>query len=306
MNDADDSPAEASAGGHATSLGEMIRAARELREIAVEELAQRLRLEPRKLRQLEQDQFDHVGPPAYVRGYLRSIAKELDVDGSALLDAYAQHGTTEPPPLADFSSRPPLQISSDSQIIRYTTAALVVVMLVLVVLWWRARVNDIDEPPPAPVDDMTETVPATPLDATVIARNEFDLVLESEIGSGTMAADAQREPVAGTAPDATADEVAETPPAENPTMASGGAGLSLSAAADAWVEVRDGAGTRLYYGTLRNGRTVDLEGPPPYSLVIGNIEAVTLRYLGESIDLLPHSNEGVARLTLEAPPPVTP
>ena len=100
------------------NLGAILCEAREQRNLSVLDLARCLRLNSRVIEYLEANQFDQLPAPAYVRGYIRSIAKELEIDSTSLIAIYDLRFRSEPPSLVDFASRAPVQITSDSNIIR--------------------------------------------------------------------------------------------------------------------------------------------------------------------------------------------
>ncbi len=68
---------------------------------------------------------------------------------------------------------------------------------------------------------------------------------------------------------------------------------------DAWVEVKDGSGRIIMSRIGKRGTVEELQGKPPFSLVIGNAAKVTLQHEGEPVDLAPHTRVSVARVTLE-------
>jgi hypothetical protein len=63
------------------------------------------------------------------------------------------------------------------------------------------------------------------------------------------------------------------------------------------MEVRDARGERLLFDMMRPGRET-LRGVPPFEIVVGNIQHVSLTYQNEEVDLEPHARGDVARLTL--------
>ncbi|MEQ8660576.1 MAG: helix-turn-helix transcriptional regulator [Gammaproteobacteria bacterium] len=145
-------------------LGRLLHSAREARGLSVEDLAHLLRLEPRIVRALESEDFERLPPPAFVRGYLRAIAKEYGMESAAFLGVFEQRAGNEEPELADFKSRAPLQMTSETNLVRYTTLALVLLLVVMVVLWWRAHdavpfARDLPDAEPA----VTLPEPAEPL-----------------------------------------------------------------------------------------------------------------------------------------------
>ena len=100
-----------------------------------------------------------------------------------------QRAAGDPPPLVDFESRPPVQISSDSQIIRYTSIGVGVVMILLVVLWWRTHVAQQPAVEAESDDALIERIPEGPLATYDPDRTEFDLVLEANEIAGPVTPD---------------------------------------------------------------------------------------------------------------------
>ncbi len=269
------------------NLGAKLREAREQRNLSIVDLARCLRLNPRVIECLEANQVDQLPAPAYVRGYIRSIAKEIEIDSASLIAIYDLQFRSEPPSLADFASRAPEQITSDSNIIRYTTIALCIVMVLMVALWWRA--HDIEIPS---FVSGTGTTPASDkaiVPATDPLSYSFELVVhpDSPFYRATISAAANTGDAIDEV-DAPSDLV--TPPLDT--------GLSISTTEEVWVEVSDARGNRLYYSLAKPGNDIRITGERPYSLVIGNSAVVTVTFDGERVDITPYAESGVARLRL--------
>jgi len=327
MNDADVNEVDEARGGvEPGELGRMLRSAREARDLSVEDLAHLLRLEPKIVRALESEDFDRLPPPAFVRGYLRAIAKEHGMDSAAFLGVFEQRAGNEEPELSDFKSRAPLQITSESNLVRYTTVTLVVLLVVLIALWWRAQDHgalDLDALVEQPAPAAPEAEPAEPLSY------EFPVVThpqapfydgepaspDSAMTAGFgLPPDAVDEPGAAMVPPADeaatptdavgaaqADgEAADTAPADTATedATDAVAELVIRTREEAWIDVSDASGRRLFFDIARPGRELELGGTPPYKLVIGNSPSVSVSFRGAEVDLAPHANEGVARLEL--------
>jgi transcriptional regulator with XRE-family HTH domain len=117
--------------------GALLREAREAAGMTPEALAQRLRLEPRVIEALEAEAFDRLPGPAFTKGYLRSLAKELGIDPAPLLAQYTAQSNEAEPMLADFESRAPAQITTANARIKLVSYALGAVVLILVAIWWQ-------------------------------------------------------------------------------------------------------------------------------------------------------------------------
>lgn len=283
---ADGSPAQLPG----ASLGEVLRRGREARGLSREELARSLRLEPRIVASLENDALDDLPAPAFTRGYVRALSKELRIDGTPLLAYLDERYAGVSPALSDFASRAPLQVTSDSQIVRYTTLAVALVMLVMVGLWLRSHepATPLVEPdavrgapvaladtPPLPYTFAQVVHPDSP---TYRAPDPVEVVTPTD--------------TVGTAADA---EISQLPSAGATAAA---ADIVIAAREDSWIQVQDVNGERLYYNIVRAGNQIEIAGRRPYSLVIGNAGGVSLLFDGQAVDLDAIAEEGVARLDL--------
>ncbi len=88
-----------SAGAAYGSPGTTIRNARKRAGLSLEELASSTRLTRQTLDSMENDAFDQLLEPVYVRGYYRKCARILDIPEQPLIDAYDRL-YTPPPKLA--------------------------------------------------------------------------------------------------------------------------------------------------------------------------------------------------------------
>jgi cytoskeleton protein RodZ len=69
-------------------IGSSLRDARMRQEIDFPELEERTKIRPKYLRALEDEQFDTLPGPTYVKGFLRSYAEALGLDGQPFVDEY--------------------------------------------------------------------------------------------------------------------------------------------------------------------------------------------------------------------------
>lgn len=66
-----------------------------------------------------------------------------------------------------------------------------------------------------------------------------------------------------------------------------------------WVDVRDSERKFKLFGEMPKGERKVLAGQPPYKLVIGNAQAVSITVDGKPFDLAAHAKGNVARFTLD-------
>nr|HQU89136.1 DUF4115 domain-containing protein [Denitromonas sp.] len=108
-----------------------------------------------------------------------------------------------------------------------------------------------------------------------------------------------RDPSPNQPPAPTPAPVVEKPAAAVSAEPAKSARLVFRFGKESWVEVRDASGEIIYSRTNRAGSVQEVSGKPPYRLVVGNAKSVELEYAGKPVDLAPHTNVSVARLTLE-------
>ncbi|MEZ5707711.1 MAG: DUF4115 domain-containing protein [Burkholderiaceae bacterium] len=75
--------------------------------------------------------------------------------------------------------------------------------------------------------------------------------------------------------------------------------LHLEATDESWVEVLDGAGKVQVQRVMRRGDVLDFSSSPPYSVVLGRADAVTVQVRGKVFDVSPYARNSVARFQVK-------
>ncbi len=293
MSSSDTGP-EVSPSNPVESPGRALAAARESQSLSTADLAVRLRLDTRIVMALERDDFENLPAPTFIKGYIRSIAKELNIDAQAILDSYETHAAIEPPPLADFSSRAPDQIGTNSTIIKAISYGLAATLLILIAVWWRSNyqigesTRDVAiEPEPDPVVDIGPGPFNNPYEILdeptgwAVSPQEATVMEAENEGKTENLLDAPTSELDTDEPDITATQQ-----------------LLISTSEEAWIEVYDVNGSKLYYGLTRKNQPIEIDTETYYRLTLGNTESISLHYNGEKIDLDLYSKDGVAQLEL--------
>jgi len=74
--------------------------------------------------------------------------------------------------------------------------------------------------------------------------------------------------------------------------------LVLYAAQESWADVRDAGDNKLLYENIPAGRSVTIEGVPPFNVFLGNADGVRVEFNGKSFDIGRYKRGQVARFTL--------
>ena len=82
-------------GPPAVSVGQTLSKARLAQGLSVEDVAAELRIEVKQLMALEQDRFDQIGVPVFIKGYLRQYGHRLGLSYNDLLSLYYRQVDTQ-------------------------------------------------------------------------------------------------------------------------------------------------------------------------------------------------------------------
>lgn len=293
-------PETVAAASRSSGPGNQLRQARLDLKLTPENVAHILHLSPRQIVALENDDYTNLAGPTYVRGYLRGYAQLLGLSAEPVIEAYSRSvAINKPVDLSKLAPKP--EIRSDHQLIKFATVGVIVIVLSLSALWWQERDRPASQPVPETLDRNAQTEPAATEEATDSATTAQE-TMPPELRTQTVA----KAPVSPTSvvpptlPERPAVRETVTPPVapipkpiEGPRMR-----LVLQAPVDCWADIRDAAGNRLFYETLRAGHTAVVEGVAPLSVFLGNVEGLRLEANGQPYDVTPYRRGDVARFTI--------
>lgn len=250
--------------------GQRLREAREAAGLSREEVSTRLRLRLELIRALEEDDYAHLPPTAFVIGYLRSYARLLDLSADELLAMLDRRGEA---PVLVSPVMPPHQRHSGDWPVKLATWLIVLLLTALLVAWWFAR-------QPLEQESVAEVPVLTP-------GGTVDLPLPPA-----------EEQMRADAPPAVVEEtpVVSTPPVAAPVLLTE---IQLEAThGECWVEIKDAGGNQVAYELLQAGMTRTVRGRAPFDVFLGNAPAVTVYYQGQVFDHTPFHRREVAKFRL--------
>lgn len=276
------------------SLGKMLREARERLGLSVADIAGQIKFAHRQIEALEADDFRRLPEMPFVRGFVRSYARVLQLDAQILLAALPQTETVstrlEP---ASVEVPFPVAHSVQRQNMILLGAALLLAVLVVAFAVWHFTA-----PQTSPETARIETPLALPPETLNIQAHAIPEMAEA--APTTTAASAVM-PVLEAAPPPVSQAAPQLQPKKLPGASSQTAALRLAFDSESWVEIKDKDGNTLSSQINPQGSELRLDGSAPFSLVIGQAASVRLYYKGKQVDLTPYvsSLSEVARLTLE-------
>lgn len=275
---------EADGGAAALSAGARLRQARESAGWSIDLVSQQLKLAPRQVQALEDDDYAQLPGRTFVRGFMRNYARLLHLDADALLLALPESAAApalDRPTLAptartmgDLPSEPAAKPSTARWAIPLALVAIVAIAL------------------------------AYEFGRPLLERGKSELA--SRAASTSKAAAPAPALVVETQPALAAPAAAaqETPQTEPPTIAAPVAPgtetpLVFVFRGTSWIEVRDAKGTIILSTMGYPGATHAVGGNFPLDIVLGNAEAVTVTMRGAQFDTTPFVKQNVAKFQIK-------
>ena len=235
------------------SLGSMITKARKDAGLSIDDLSAATNIRGPLLRQMESDNFTQCGGETYARGHLRNLAVKLNVDPQLFLTAFEEEQMHIDRSMQD--------LLVENSVMREPGESRKVSWKVLVTI-------------------SISTLFIAGLAQIVISNNstpDIPVALE-ESPQPSASAEATSEPTA----------VAETEPADEPTISTGeGVEVIITATrAKSWLFVSDASGRVLFSGQISRGVTKTFTSGEQLNLKVGNAGGVDLSVNGTQVDQL--------------------
>ncbi|CAK0774098.1 cytoskeleton protein RodZ [Gammaproteobacteria bacterium] len=314
--------------------GSLLRRAREERRQTQAEIAAMLRLNVNVITALEENNYAHLPLPTFVRGYLRSYAKLLDMAPEPIIAAYERQGVITQPPVTLFIRNQ----SSNDRIWHFFSYVVIAGLIALVAIWWRSD-------PPANVKNtvVEQTVSpqtpevkhgSTPQDKSLAAQLSRELA--EIVGAGPPPEDASTSPthtptteVAATTPTPASDAA---PVSTDTSVSSTGAAIvpstpaapveantqslaaSTTPSSDAqstvtvratvktWIKIQDHKDKKLFNDFIKAGQSKTIQGKPPFKVHLKRTKGVTIDYNGQPFDFHSYIKDKSADFLLDKKP----
>ncbi|MFT4246942.1 MAG: DUF4115 domain-containing protein [Pseudomonas sp.] len=263
----------------AKGCGQHLREARERAGLTLEDAATRLHMPVQVVRALEQEAWQKLGAPVFVRGQLRSYARLLKVDLEPLLQA-APIAPVEPVKLVSRTHTPKMRRLLESAARR---AVYVVMTCVLAIPVWYATRSHLDgaSPRTASLDELPPETAASPATS----------------GTAASATGEARKP-------ATTPYIASMAPLSRAEPAQ--SGLSLQFNGDSWVQISAPDGSTVEKALIKAGERRQYSAGQVGRVLLGNASAVEVQQAGSIVDVKPFQRANVARFAVSSDGSVVP
>lgn len=265
-------------------IGQRLRAAREKNGLSQEQAGQQLRLPVAIIEAMEREDWPRLGAPIYVRSYLGSYLRLLDLPQELLQPVVAPAPT---PALVPMTSRSRLRRTLDKSLRNVVYLVMTAVLVVPVVLVARHYQNA-ERPLSLTLEPDPSVLPAP---------GSLD-----DPASGAVALPAPTMQPASPEP-----VMASMAPVPNkapapvlPAAVAGEDGLVLRFSGQSWLEVNDPQGRRLERALLDAGAERRYADGEVGYITLGNAAAVEVLHDGRPVNLEPFRAANVARFTVSS------
>ncbi|MEZ9203035.1 cytoskeleton protein RodZ [Vibrio splendidus] len=295
----------------AIEAGTLLKNKRESLGLTQKQISDRLKLRVTLIQQIEENQFESDQVATFMRGYIRSYAKYVNLDEKVVLNALhhsgdAQHQEQE---MLSFSRKTKTE-KHNSRIMLLTWSIFAVIVGISSLWWWQNQQQDTLSQSLANTESSEELVVEESLDPELTSLEVIEAEQNTETSPVTENSDELTE-VSSAEDSVTLDPVEvleEAPEAadvasvteESETVAPEAVvnELVMQFSADCWIQVKDASGKTLSTGIKKAGQTLNLSGTAPYKVILGAPEGVSMTFASEPVDLSGYTSGKVARITL--------
>lgn len=302
-----------------SSAGQMLRQAREQRQVSLQSLAGALKVPAHKLQALEEDRWDLLTDSVFTRSLALSVCRVLQIPSAPVMAGLPKHEAAKLASNPEGINTPfkektlrslmsPTQDSGSGSAVKLGVAVLIAAIggagLYFLPQWQEAQDAAGSEAPlaeaapaeplfmPAPETAAPPATEAAPAAEAAPAVAEKVVAAESAaVATAAPASSSATEPVATPATPAATVDVA---PAAN------GMQLRFTANAESWVQVRDAQQRVVMEKILKSGDVFEnTAAGRPLHVVVGNAGATTLQIDGAAFDLAAVAKNNVARFEVK-------
>lgn len=144
------------------TASQMLVQAREAKGLSQKEVADHLFLSTTFIRYIDDGEFQKLPKPAFIRGYLRSYARVVELDGAAVVAAYERDQNIAPvmPQIGRVTEEPIGSGAFTGPVVLTGIVGLVLICVVVALVWWLA--SGIDKKPPGVAASNSPALSQTP------------------------------------------------------------------------------------------------------------------------------------------------
>jgi cytoskeleton protein RodZ len=264
--------------------GARLRDARMAAGWSIDAVALQLKLAPRQVQALEDDDYAQLPGRTFVRGFMRNYARLVRLDPDAVLASLPDAGSASSldHPSIGLSTRAmgemPADLHGKSRPARWIIPLVLVAIVAIAIIYEFAQ----------PLADRGKAIPEKNAAAQSVP-SAPDVTLPATPQAPSSEAVAPAIAIAAAKPESTA----------TPSAAAADMPLAFVFRGTSWIEVKDAKGAIVLSTIGYPGATHAVGGIAPFEVVLGNAEAVTVTWRGTPFDSTPYVKQNVAKFQIK-------
>ncbi|MCQ8891584.1 DUF4115 domain-containing protein [Pseudoalteromonas carrageenovora] len=272
------------------TVGQILKKHREQANVSIETIAAPLKLSELQVQRLENDEFALLGPITFVKGYIKNYCRELKVDSTPIIAMMpAPPEPTKPANMQSFSRRTEKE-ANDSRLMLFSYLILAIVIGSSALWFWQNATPIEEQTSNINVENskMSERQAAQP----TVLQQEQQAQIDDESLLTPQSTLATSETLTPQTP------VEAAPAAQQEQSTDNLSTIVMNFNDESWVEIYDGEGEKVAFGVKKAGYKMTVSGTPPFSIVLGKHDVVSITLNGEPIDISAFPKNRLAKFKL--------
>ena len=227
------------------SCGNLLFSRRQAKDLTIKDAARELRIDSLIIKKLENDEFESIGAPVFVKGYLRQYAEILGLAIDEVINLYEKDNPDQ--------SYQPIVNEAEEQIRKYVLTPklmVIAILAILIILLGWAIFSNLPQNSPLPARQDNQI--------TIIEPN---LVIEEVVEEEVTELTNETDELEVIEPNLLIEKVAEVR-------------LKVNYNGACWTEIYDAYGNTLFYDLGNNDQDVIVSGVAPLDVLFGAIDQV--------------------------------
>jgi cytoskeleton protein RodZ len=296
--------------GQMVSRPVLLKAAREAAGLHIAALSAALKVPVKKLEALEAGRYSELPDMTFARALASSACRQLKIDPAPILQQIPLSVAPKLGPQSD-ALNAPFNAGHDEAPINLLSwlskpallAAIALLLGALVIVF----LPQAESPPASLVTGPAINEPVV-IAEPVLAQEPAGPVVPDVPPGPTSAVSPtdvpNASPTGAQVPGRTSNPVVPAAVSDVPATSTGavvgtGSLLSIAATGESWVEVVNGSGNVVAKRLMQSGDVVDFSAAPPYTVVLGKVDAAQVTVRGRAFDTAPFARNNVARFEVK-------
>ena len=291
------------------TAGKILSEKRKDAGLSIENIAEKLNLDPKLIELLERDEYEKFKFETYLKGYLRAYAKCIDIDADKVVNLYNEKNPEKKPKIVP-DVKPKIQKNTNDKLIKLFSYIIGLSIALSMLIWYQK--NFLIKPNKKTIENINTAphknnkINGVNISYKIITHpdywqwpisekyeksndaNNLKLVENKEIQNVIEEEKKQAE----------IKEIVDTEESSTYYTQEGTDTVVLNLTSDSWVEIYDRNGNRLFLDLARGGKNYIINGNSPFDILLGAANGVSVEFNGSSINTEPYIKYGIARFTL--------